>query len=144
MRFCILVIVSFLLSACCEIHNEIKYSFGGTEITRLDECGRTSFTYYTEDGNNAGVVWTEYSGINDGFSGYLKFDHNGKVTLLVGDGYFQSKNLDTTKFKWDYVYAYNKPDIAENVCYIMLSTRYEQEFNKNEGAGVNVNYKNSK
>lgn len=96
MRFYFLFIISFLLSVCCEIHNEIKYYFQGTEITWIDECGRTSFTYYTPDGNNVGIVLAEYSGINDGFSGYLEFDQDGRVTILV-DGYFQSRVLDPNK-----------------------------------------------
>ena len=34
--------ILFFVSACCEIHNELKYSYKGTEITRIDECGSSA------------------------------------------------------------------------------------------------------
>ncbi|MCI5051038.1 MAG: hypothetical protein MRY57_01915, partial [Candidatus Pacebacteria bacterium] len=103
------------------------------------ERDRTTF-YYDRIDNNAPKIWVEYSGINNGFSGYLKFEGNGKVSLLSGDGYFQSSNIDTSKFKYKRILAYQRPDLGEDVYFIQLATRYEQEKNLNTGTKIKVTY----
>ena len=121
--------------------NEIKYSYNGVEITRFDFYGKTEFYYSENDSLNSGFIWAEYSGINDGFKGYLKFDENGKVFLLSGDGYFQSKDIDTSKFEYKRIYADNRLNDTSNVCEIMLSTRYEKEFNSKRKTEVEFIYR---
>lgn len=121
--------------------NKITYTNDDVTITRYDYYGKTEFYYGEKDSLNSGVIWAKYSGINDGFKGYLKFEDNGKVLLMSGDGYFQSKNVDTSKFEFKEIYSYEIPQIGSNVCLIMLSTRYEQEFNKEDSTGVIIEYK---
>jgi len=138
----VLVLLSFLFSiSCCNINKEVNYQYNDIVIKRQDTCGKTYFYYQKGDIKNDGVIWAEYSGINDGFKGYLKFEKDGKVTLLSGDGYFQSRNIDTTIFDFKYVYSYNRPKIGENVCLIMLSTRYEKEFNDSLKTGITIIYR---
>lgn len=124
--------------------NIIKYTYNGIVITRLDYYAKTEFYFGDTIRTNSPVIWAEYSGINDGFKGYLEFKKNGKVNLLSGDGYFQSKNIDTTLFQYRRIYAYNSPDDNPNVCEIMLSTRYEREFNSQSNTEVIFNYLKNK
>jgi cupin superfamily acireductone dioxygenase involved in methionine salvage len=124
--------------------NEITYRYDNIVITRIDYYGKTEFYYGKTDSINTGVIWAKYSGINDGFKGYLKFEDNGKVFVLSGDGYFQSKNVDTSKFEYKRIYAYDEVNVGKNVCHIMLSTRYEQEFNNADSTGIVIHYKLSK
>jgi hypothetical protein len=112
-------------------------------IKRVDESGRTTF-YYNKIDKGAPKIWVEYSGINDGFSGYLKFEGNGKVSLLSGDGYFQTSNIDTSKFTYKRILAHQRPVLGENVYFIQLATRYEQEKNLNTGTRIKVSYDNPK
>lgn len=135
------VIGFVLLSSCCGLHTEIEYEYSGIKIQRVDECGRTTFYYNNDKNESYGIIWTEYSGINDGFKGYLKFGKNGQVLILSGDGYFQSKNLDTAFFNYKSIYAYNRPETGESVCGIMLSTRYEKEFNSERNTEIKATYK---
>jgi hypothetical protein len=111
-------------------------------IKRVDICGKSMF-YYNNCGQEktAGLIWAEYSGINDGFKGYLVFHDNGKVHLLSGDGYFQSKDIDTTLFEYKRILAHQRPDLKENTYQIMLSSRYEQEFNDTTDTKVKAIYK---
>ena len=127
------------LSSCCNTHLETTYTYNGTEIKRIDKCGKTIF-YYNNIDKDPSKIWAEYSGINDSFSGYLKFDDNGKVCLLSGNGYFRSENVDTSKFEYKRILAYQRPDIKKNVYYIELSTRYEKEKNLNTDTEVKVRY----
>lgn len=120
--------------------NLITYKYNGVMITRIDKPGISKFIYGEKDDQNIGVIWAEYSGINDGFKGYLEFLDNGKVFLLSGDGYFQSKDIDTSKFEYKRIYAYDEVYVGENICHIMLSTRYEQEFNDADRTGIIIDY----
>lgn len=131
--------LALALAACCNTRTKITYSYNGTVIRRVDKCGKTIF-YYTKIDKGTSRIWVEYSGINDGFSGYLKFDDNGKVSILSGDGYFQSSNIDTSKFVYKRIIAHQKPNLGEDVYFIQLSTRYEQEKNRNTGTKVKVTY----
>ena len=88
------IILSVIGFTTCDLKIEIVYSYKDIIIKRVDSSGKTVF-YYNEIGKDSPIIWVEYSGINDGFYGYLKFEENGKVYLLSGDGYFQSSNLDT-------------------------------------------------
>ena len=81
------------------------------------------------EAKQAGMIWVEYSGINDGFKGYLVFQNNCKVLLLSGDGYFQSIDNDTSTFEYRRIIATERPYLAENVYLIMNSIKYEQELN---------------
>lgn len=134
-----IIILLLALSSCCNTYMETTYTYKGTEIKRVDKCGKTIF-YYDSINKEAGKIWAEYSGINDGFSGYLKFDDKGKVYLLSGNGYFQSGNLDTSKFEYKRILAYQRPELEKNVYYIELSTKYEKEKNINTDTNVKVMY----
>jgi hypothetical protein len=145
-----LLFIGFLIFGCMPNNkttdkvdpiNEITYMYDNILITRLDYYGKTEFYYGEKDSLNTGVIWAEYSGINDGFKGFLKFEDNGKVSVLSGDGYFQSKNVDTSKFEYTRIYAYDEVNISKNVCHIMLSIRYEQEFNNADSTGIIIDYK---
>lgn len=132
-----------MLNSCNDTGTEITYSYDNTLIKRVDERGRTTF-YYNRIDNDAPKIWVEYSGINDGFTGYLKFEGNEKVSLLSGDGYFQSSNIDTSKFEYKRILAHQRPDLGENVYFIQLATRYEIEKNLNTGTSIKVNYNDTK
>ncbi|TKG87743.1 hypothetical protein EYV94_28010 [Puteibacter caeruleilacunae] len=136
----LLLVLCFIYS--CDTGTEISYSYNNIEIKRIDKCGKTIF-YYNHVANDVPKIWVEYSGINDGFSGYLKFEDNGKVSLLSGDGYFQSSNIDTSKFEYKRIMAHQRPYLIENVCIVQLSTRYEQEKNQNTDSKVKVVYYDS-
>lgn len=135
----LIILLSLALASCCNTRTEITYTYNDTVIKRIDKCGKTIF-YYNKIDKGASRIWVEYSGINDGFSGYLKFDNNGKVSLLSGDGYFQASNIDTSKFVYKRIIAHQRPNLGEDVYFIQLSTRYEQEKNLNTGTKVKVIY----
>ena len=137
-----LFLISVIMSACCEVENVTKYIYGKVVITRIDECDRTTFYYGDEVNENLSKIWVEYSGINDGFKGYLQFHENGEVSLLSGEGYFQVKNLDSTKFNYTRIQSHQRPKIGENVCYLNLATKFESEDNISEKSGVRVEYLN--
>jgi hypothetical protein len=141
MRVFILLIALFFLHACCETQNELTYSYNETNIVRLDGCGETTFTYIDKYHNTAGTISVKYSGVVSGFSGYLKFEENGKVYLLSGDGSFQSKNVDTAKFEYKRIFAYTRPNIGDRVCCVMNATNIEQKRNSEENTGIKINYK---
>ena len=138
----LLLLTLGLMSSCCGLNTEIDYQFNDVNIKRVDVCGKSMF-YYNKIGEEKidGLIWAEYSGINDGFKGYLVFHDNGKVLLLSGDGYFQSKDIDTTLFEYKRITAINRPTLNENTRLIMLSTRYEQEFNDTTDTKVKAVYK---
>src|SRR5699024_483203 len=123
--------------------DEIVYSYKDIIIKRVDESGKTIF-YYNEINRDNPQIWVEYSGINDGFSGYIKFEDDGKVSLLSGDGYFQTSKIDTTKFKYRRIVAHQRPELSEDVYIIQLSTRYEKEKNLNSNTKVKASYPDNK
>lgn len=141
-KYFIFILVLFF-SACCDTHEEITYSYGGVTIERVDEHGKTIF-YYNNTFVEASRISVEYSGVNDGFKGYLKFENGGKVVLLSGDGYFKIENTDTSKFEYKRILAHQRPKDKDNVYFIQLSTRYEQEANQNSGTKVKAVYRNQK
>ncbi len=135
----LIFLLALTLTACCNIGTETTYSCNGTIIKRVDKCSKTTF-YYGDINKSAGRIWAEYSGINDGFSGYLVFDDNGKVSILSGDGYFQAANIDTSKFVYKRIMAHQSPNLGGNVYFIQNSNRYEEEKNRNTGTKVKVIY----
>lgn len=137
-RFLIIILYSLFLYSCCTKNIKTIYKYSNTRIIRIDKCSETTFYYQNE--NNFGKIWAEYAGINDGFKGYLRFEENGKVTVLSGDGYFQTKNLDTTLFNYKRIYAYNRSEIKENLCEIMLSTHFERINNKKSASKIKIIY----
>jgi len=134
------ILLLITLTGCCGLHSEVKYQYGNVVISRVDECGKTSFYYGAEPDNDNGIIWSEYSGIGGNFKGYLVFHKDGKVSLFSGDGYFQSKNLDSTKFQYKRILAYENPVVSDSVCYINLSTKYEKEDNLEAASRVKVEY----
>jgi len=140
------IFILLVLTSCnyCGQHTEVDYNYADITIKRIDECGKTTFYYQYKQEKYPGKIWAEYSGINDGFSGYLIFNDNKKVTILVGDGYFQSEKIDTTIFSFDYVYAYNRPKPDNNIYEILLATRYERERNTNSNSEIKVTYREDK
>lgn len=136
------IILLFIICISCDSQSEITYSYNGVSIKRIDKYGKTTF-YYNEIQNNAPKIWVEYSGINDGFSGYLLFSKNKKVYLLSGDGYFQSKNIDISKFEYKEIGAYERPMLSDSVYIIKDAIRYEKEFNNSFHTKVKVNYGNA-
>ena len=139
-----LIILLVLFYSCIDSDNEIYYSYKDVIIKRIDVAGETSFYYMNKESGSTSRIWAEYSGINDGFSGYLEFGDNGKVMLLSGDEYFQSENVDTTKFTFRRILAYQRPDDLPSVYYINLSTGCEKERNANTGTKVIATYKKTK
>lgn len=140
--FLVIIILGVNLSfSCCNTSVETTYSYKGAVIKRIDRCGKTVF-YYNNIGKHSIQIRAEYSGINDGFAGYLVFDDSGKVSLLSGDGFFKFVNIDTSKFEYKRILAYQRPEMKKNVYYIELSTKYEKEENLNRGTEVNVKYHN--
>ena len=135
-----IIIIGLLFSACCDIYQKTTYNYNGITIDRVDECGKTSFYY--KNGSEKEKIIVEYSGINDGFKGYLKFENGGKVLLLSGDGYFKAENSDTSRFVYRRILAHQRPEIRDNVCYVQLSTRYEKQENNNSETKVEVVYHN--
>lgn len=142
-KLIVLLLFAYMLNSCNDTVTEITYSYDNTVIKRVDKRGRSTF-YYNRIDNDAPKIWVEYSGINDGFTGYLKFEGNGKVSLLSGDGYFQSSNINTSKFEYKRILAHQRPDLGENVYFIQLATRYEIEKNLNTGTSIKVNYNGTK
>lgn len=130
-----------LLSSCCSLHTEVEYQFEDVFIKRKDECGKTSFYYSNKNGQKEGVIWVEYSGINDGFSGYLVFMNNSKVQLMSGDGYFQSANMDTTVFNFKRILAYERPQLEQNVCVIAFPAKFEKESKNKHLSDIEIKYR---
>jgi hypothetical protein len=141
------------LCACGGSKNVITYAYKGVKITRVDVWGETSFYYQKSDrGRSSGRIFATYSGINDGFSGYLRFNDDGKVEILSGDGYFQGENLknstkspygtiESSTLIYNNIGARERPKLGGNVYYITLSTRYEIERNAGFKSDVKAAYK---
>ena len=138
MRKYIIILIGVALTSCCGLHTEITYKYKDTTIKSVNVCGKTTF-YYNNADKSSVKIFVEYSGINDGFSGYLKFIENGKVLLLSGNGYFQTVNSDTSKFEYRRITAYQRPILDESTYYITTAKR-EQKKNKNIKTDVKVEY----
>ena len=128
-----------LLQSCCR--KEARYEYGGIVIKRIDVCGKTTFYY-----DHYGKIWVEYSGINDGFDAYLVFEKNGKVTIIVGDGYFQKKVSNDLMFSFvymdgDYWHITHDSQYQENVYRVFYPMIYEIDRNKNTKTKVKAIYK---
>ena len=132
------VLILIVVNSCCGIQDEIYYSYNNTIITRIDECDRSTF-YYGRGVTNA-KIWVEYSGINDGFSGYLGFEKGGRVTLYSGNGDFRVQNRNNSPFVFQRVLSFEAPTIGDSVCAIDLSTRYEAAKNSQARSAVSVEY----
>jgi hypothetical protein len=130
-----------LLGSCCGLHTNIDYQFNDVTINRVDVCGKSMF-YYKNVGKERieGQIWVEYSGINDGFRGYLVFQDNGKVLLLSGDGYFQSENLDTSLFEFKRIIAHNRPEFGLNVCEILFPASVEEKTKNKHKHSIEIKY----
>jgi hypothetical protein len=129
------------LGGCCGLNTQVTYTYNGIEVIRIDKCGETSFYYKKLDHQIPGKIIARYSGINSGFSGYLLFKNNGRVEVLSGDGYFISDNIDSSKFAYKRILAYQRPSLGDSVYLVMLSTRYEIERNAISGTKVKAEYK---
>lgn len=130
MRLIKFLFFSFIISSCT--HKEIYYSYHGVTIKRIDTDGKSTF-FYMKNGKENGKIWAEYSGINDGFRGYLKFKDNGNVELLSGDGYFQTEGIDTTLFNYKRIYSDNTNYKLPHICEIWYPHQSEQSWNKKAG-----------
>ena len=131
------ILLSLFIS--CDSKVEIEYSYNDVVIKRVDQNGKTSL-YYNKIADNSPKIWVKYSEINDGFSGYLVFAENKEVYFLSGDGYFELANIDSTKFIYKNIVAYERPQLSENVYIIQNAIRYEKEKNKNSKSKIKVIY----
>lgn len=138
-RSILVIILSIIGLVSCDSKVEIVYSYKDIVIRRVDKNAKTIF-YYDKISKDSPRIWVEYSGLNNGFSGYLIFDESGKVSILSGDDYFQSANDDTTKFEYIDIAAYERPELTENVYFVQDAIRYEQEKNNGSVTKVNVAY----
>ena len=118
----------FAISSSCT--NDITYySYKNVTIKRVDNDRKSTF-YYLKNGIENGKIWAEYSGINDGFRGYLKFGEKGNVELLSGDGYFQTKNTDPTLFNYRRIYSSDTNFKLANICAVWYPIEAEKSWNK--------------
>ena len=93
-----------------------------------------------KNGKESGKIWAEYSGINDGFAGYLIFGKNGKVTLFVDEGYFENKDIDSLLFKYKRYSGEESDFNLPNTCRIYYPIEYEKDENKNLRTKVKIKY----
>lgn len=129
--------------ACNDIPSAIRYTYGGVTIERIDEGNRTSFYYKTAPNQKSnGKIYVQYAGINDGFSGYLRFHDNGQVELLSGDGHFQMQGVDTSQFVYKRIIATQRPSDIASTCYISLSTKQEKKRNAKSISKIKIEYIN--
>ncbi|MEP0985613.1 hypothetical protein [Ekhidna sp.] len=126
-QFIIIISVCLILSSCCGTHSEITYSYSGSTIKRIDECGISNFYF---KGESEPFVYVEYSGINDGFGAYFEFNKS-TLTLLSGDGHFIVNESDTTIFNHKRIGAYQRPKVTGSVCYISYPLTKERRENSN-------------
>ena len=68
MRFLITFFALITLASC--VNDEVYYTYNNVTIKRIDTDGKSEF-FYMKNGKESGKIWAKYSGINDGFSGYL-------------------------------------------------------------------------
>lgn len=121
--------------SCSIINKENYYRHGDVVIKRVDYNAKTSFILLDDSKNEKCEIWAEYSGINDGFSGYLVFEGEGKVVLLVGDGYFQTSNQECD-FTYKRINARQEPKSEDNVYEIYVHIGVEKERNLNTNTEV--------
>ncbi|MCF0075666.1 hypothetical protein LZD49_34660 [Dyadobacter sp. CY261] len=138
MRLSICFIVSLILFSSCETDVVVTYEYEGTTIKRVDESDISTF-YYGNISEESPKIWAKYSGINDGFSGFLVFEGKGRVKLTSSDGYFQYANIDTSRFYFETIQL-NYPKLGKGVYRIKLATRYERRDNENTGSGITATY----
>ena len=125
--------------SCCPQYDVTTYTYANSVVKRIDRCSKTSFIIQDSNGKDYGEIWAEYSGINDGFDARIVFKDN-KVSIMVIDGYFQSKNTDNEKFSFIYDTIYNHSNRLPGSYYIMLSRHYEQAYNDTTATQVKVQY----
>jgi len=137
---CLYVVFIFAFLLSCTSKQIITYSYNGVTIKRVDYDSKTIF-YYNDKDKRTVCIYAKYSGINDGFSGYLKYNNdNKKVLLLSGDGYFQTTNKDNLKFEYKRVHKPLDIVIDSTTYRIKLSTRYEREDSININSKVKAIY----
>ena len=126
MRWIQLLLLLFITVSCT--HEKFYYSYKNVTIKRIDTDGKSTF-FYMQNGKENGKIWAKYSGINDGFKGYLKFEENGKVEILSGDGNFQTENIDTTLFNYKRIYSDDTNYKLPNICEIWYPYQAEKSWN---------------
>ncbi|MHA4740649.1 hypothetical protein [Dyadobacter sp. MSC1_007] len=104
-----------------------KFIVFNRTVKRVDTPGRSRF-YYPADSDGKGVIWAEYSGINDGFEGYLIFQDD-KVVLVVGEGHFESKDIDST------IFMHRRSNWTEKDTANTYRVAFPQEYEKNRNKG---------
>ncbi|MGI6292332.1 MAG: hypothetical protein ACOXZH_07930 [Bacteroidales bacterium] len=124
-------------------HTEVLYTYKNISILRVSYPSKTSFYYYKNNKKINGKIITTYSGINNGFSGYLCFHSNNKISILSGDGYFKVIDIDTTLFNYQRIYAYNRPILGDTICIISSYLEQEKEENSKLDLNINIIYKNN-
>lgn len=139
MRIYIIFFVLLFFNSCNMINDEVYYTYKKVTIKRIDTNGKTEF-YYMKNGKEAGKIWAKYSGINDGFNGYLKFEKNGKVSILSGDGYFQVKDNDSLTFNYIRIYSDEKNYKLPNICEIWYPIEAEKNWNRKTKTKVEIKY----
>jgi len=135
---CLLIIGLGNLLSCTS--NETIYNCNGIEIKRIDTPGKSRFYYYAGDSLITGLIYSRYSGINDGFDGYLEFRGEGKVQILVGDGYFISEDVDSTLFSYKYISTIDVPRVDSVTCIISFPIEKEIRNLENKKSGVSITY----
>ena len=145
----LLISISFILVSCCGLHTEVRYTYENITVVRIDECGKTTFYYEDNLGEKRGEIWLKYSGINDGFEGYLEFNKYQKVTLFISEGYFEKENIDTSLFNicssMDFVKnhsfaSFDEIKYAKSTCNIAFPIHYEQNINDTSQTEVVIYY----
>jgi len=137
MNYLKIIAITLLFISCKK--QTIIYKYKDQVIKRVDFDSKSVF-YNISSGNSEAKIWAEYSGINDGFSGFLEFGKNNRVTILVGDGYFQKENLDTTFFNYKYVLYHEKSKGGKNVCVINSILNREKIENNRDDTEIDVLY----
>lgn len=139
MRVYLFFSLLLFLSACSGTNDEVYYRYNNVTIKRVDTNGKSQF-FYMKNEKEIAQIWAEYSGINDGFSGYLKFEKSGKVLLFSGDGYFQSKGNQNDIFEYKRIIRdgtnYNLP----NICRIWFPIETEQQKNRETLSKIKIKY----
>lgn len=138
-RVLIQVLLVISLLSCNSVEKEITDSYKNHVVKRLDYSNR-SILYYNSVGDESPRYVVEYSGLTNGFSGYLRFNENGQVELLSGDGYFKGYHIDTSKFHYKRILAHEIPELTQNVCVIKNATRYEKIENNKSTSNVTRSY----
>ena len=138
MRILFYILLTVFFTSCNGTNDEVYYSYNDVVIKRIDTNGKSKF-YFMKNGEETEKIWAEYSGINDGFSGYLKFEENSKVLILEADGYFQTDNIDNLNFKIESSIDETNFD-SPKICKIWYPIEAEQEKNKTTKTKVEIKY----